>query len=623
MSRTSLKRLFPALLLSLACGNGSEPPPPSIEDDFFPLDDANSVRAGAPSNDELPEEGKADEVLPRQFDLMDTQSPVQSQGSRGVCSIFATAALAEHLYLIEGTIPNPDFSEQFLQWSTKVELGRFTNTSGSSAQVNIDAFSRFGVPLEGDWPYQSRPWSASDDERCAGDEDMQPVVCHTNGEPPASALAAPRYRIGRGRWINSRANSLKSHMFNTNTGVQIGGDFYYQAWGHGGSRIPRYSGYRDFGYIVTPNAADVTSSSEHRAGHSILVVGWDDDLEVQAIDENGQLAVDADGNAVMQRGFFLFKNSWGTGWATQNPMGAGYGWISYEYVERYMSAYASSVPELMLTEVCGDARDNDFDGLTDCADSDCATDRACIDPAGSYENATALDIPDASEAGVSSTIEVAEGGTISGLSVDVDITHPYVGDLTVTLSKGDTTVTLHARSGAGTDDIKRAFDVSDFDGQDAAGTWTLRVVDGARSDAGRLNRWSLAITRCAGGDCGSTPTTLTGSNDTLQVIPDATPAGVSSDVTISGAGSVATLRVTVNLTHTFIADLVVSLRKDGGAPVELMREQYVDDTMLVRTFTVNDFDGQAAAGTYTLNVADVSGGDEGTLNGWSLEIVTD
>jgi hypothetical protein len=57
MSSTALKRLFPALLLAIACGNGSEPPPISMEDDFFPIDDFDTVRADAPSNDVLPEEG--------------------------------------------------------------------------------------------------------------------------------------------------------------------------------------------------------------------------------------------------------------------------------------------------------------------------------------------------------------------------------------------------------------------------------------------------------------------------------------------------------------------------------------------------------------------------------------
>jgi len=63
--------------------------------------------------------------------------------------------------------------------------------------------------------------------------------------------------------------------------------------------------------------------------------------------------------------------------------------------------------------------------------------------------------------------------------------------------------------------------------------------------------------------------------------------------------------------------------KDGGTPVELLREEYVEDTVLVRTFPVDAFNGQPAAGSWTLHVADLAGGDVGTLNAWSLEIVTE
>ncbi len=36
---------------------------------------------------------------------------------------------------------------------------------------------------------------------------------------------------------------------------------------------------------------------------------------------------------VMEKGFFLFKNSWGTsGFGILNRFGPGYGWISYAYV---------------------------------------------------------------------------------------------------------------------------------------------------------------------------------------------------------------------------------------------------------------------------------------------------
>ena len=58
-------------------------------------------------------DGKFDVTLPKEFDLLDTMGPVRNQRSRGVCSIFSTIGLMEHLYIKEGTITNPDFSEQW------------------------------------------------------------------------------------------------------------------------------------------------------------------------------------------------------------------------------------------------------------------------------------------------------------------------------------------------------------------------------------------------------------------------------------------------------------------------------------------------------------------------------
>ncbi|MBO6938531.1 MAG: proprotein convertase P-domain-containing protein [Deltaproteobacteria bacterium] len=610
------RHLSIVLALGLGACAGDDGIDPPIEDDNFGLDAIDGY-LGAPDNSTLATEAKFDQVLPAQFDLVATQSGVKSQGSRGVCSIFGSIALMEHLYISEGTIANPDFSEQFLQWSAKSELGSFPNTGGSSARSNIQALNQYGTVEEADWAYESSPWGTSDDEACTGDS--QPTRCYTNGEPPAAALMAQRWTIPRGRWINSSPESIKAHMFNTNTAVQAGGDFFYQAWIHGGSLLPRYTGYREHGYVLAPNAADIESSNTHRAGHSFLLVGWDDELEVQAVDAEGNLAVDEAGEPIMQKGFFLFKNSWGTGWATSNPHGAGYGWIAYEYVEDHLSAYASGLPELMLAEACGDGVDNDRNGLADCADPACSSDRSCMDPAGSYSSTETVAIPDNDPTGASSTIEVAEGGTISGLSVDVDITHTYRGDLTVTLSKGSTSVTLVANEGAGADDIVESFDVSDFDGEDAAGTWTLTVVDSANADTGNINGWSLTITRCAGGDCDSTPETSTFMNETLAVIPDDDATGATSSIEVGESATINAVRVTVNLTHPFMADLTVSLEKDGTT-VELMSEEYVEDTMLVRTFTVDDFNGGDMAGTWNLNVVDTAPADEGTLNGWSLEV---
>ena len=49
----------------------------------------------------------------------------------------------------------------------------------------------------------------------------------------------------------------------------------------------------------------------------------------------------------MQKGFYIFKNSWGTSrFGVNNPNGAGYGYIQYKYVEQYGSAYTTTVPAL-------------------------------------------------------------------------------------------------------------------------------------------------------------------------------------------------------------------------------------------------------------------------------------
>ncbi len=273
----------------------------------------------------------------------------------------------------------------------------------------------------------------------------------------------------------------------------------------------------------------------------------------------------------------------------------------------------------MVDELCGDGVDNDGNGAIDCADMACSGDRSCVDPSGTYSNTDVAPIPDNDSAGVSSIIEVVEGGTISGLSVSVDITHPYRGDLTVTLSKGGVSMTLVDREGAGDDDIVDTFDVGAFDGEDSAGVWTLTVVDTANADMGQLNGWNLDITRCAGGDCDSMPTVGTYTNETLAVIPDNDTTGVSSVITVPDGGSITATRVTVNISHPFLADLTVTLT-NGSSTVTLLSEETIEGTSLMRTFTVSDFNGEDSAGAWTLQVVDGAARDEGTLDSWSLEI---
>jgi hypothetical protein len=115
-------------------------------------------------------------------------------------------------------------------------------------------------------------------------------------------------------------------------------------------------------------------------------------------------------------------------------------------------------------------------------------------PAGNhYASTTAAPIPDNTAAGVTSTITVPDALTVGTLAVTLDVSHTYVGDLTITLQHGAVTHTLWAKTGGRQQDIQQTFTVDAFHGQAAQGEWILKIVDSASMDDGTLNSWSLDI----------------------------------------------------------------------------------------------------------------------------------
>jgi subtilisin-like proprotein convertase family protein len=116
------------------------------------------------------------------------------------------------------------------------------------------------------------------------------------------------------------------------------------------------------------------------------------------------------------------------------------------------------------------------------------------------EAAPGIDIPDEDPNGVSSTITVDQQGTIQNAKVGIDITHTYIGDLTVELiSPGGSRVTLHNRAGKGKDNLITTFDASTvpamavLKGQKMQGNWMLKISDVAGRDVGKLNKWSIDL----------------------------------------------------------------------------------------------------------------------------------
>lgn len=204
---------------------------------------------------------------------------------------------------------------------------------------------------------------------------------------------------------------------------------------------------------------------------------------------------------------------------------------------------------------------------------------------------TPVAIPNGPTAGVSRSITVGPSFAIADVRVIVDVTHPFLTDLTLTLSKGAISVPLVQRVGLGTSPLgldlsgqytfsdagsqtfwERAFTLpvsatavpigtyaaSDgvgnpislraaLAGSGSTGTWTLTITDLDPADAGTLNGWQLVFEpgtadRCAipGACCTGAPQGGVGTTCTLATLSECAAAGGSfrgSGISCGAAGN--------------------------------------------------------------------------------------
>ncbi|NKE63576.1 S8 family serine peptidase [Lentzea sp. PSKA42] len=101
-------------------------------------------------------------------------------------------------------------------------------------------------------------------------------------------------------------------------------------------------------------------------------------------------------------------------------------------------------------------------------------------------------------------------------------------------------------------------------------------------------------------------------------IPDA-GAAVTSPITVSGVtgNAPATLKVDVNIVHTYRGDLVIDLIAPDGTAYRLKASNGDSADNVVETYTVNA-SSEVANGTWKLQVQDVARVDTGHINSWKL-----
>ncbi|HWK66184.1 MAG TPA: M6 family metalloprotease domain-containing protein [Rhizobiaceae bacterium] len=117
-----------------------------------------------------------------------------------------------------------------------------------------------------------------------------------------------------------------------------------------------------------------------------------------------------------------------------------------------------------------------------------------------------------------------------------------------------------------------------------------------------------------------------GAASPMLSIPDNKAAGISSTIAIEQSGTVAEIKVSVDIKHSYIGDLRVVLISPAGRSTVLHPQLGGSTDDLVTTYDstvpgiLGDMVGQPMMGTWTLNVSDRARVDVGKLRKWSIEL---
>lgn len=89
---------------------------------------------------------------------------------------------------------------------------------------------------------------------------------------------------------------------------------------------------------------------------------------------------------------------------------------------------------------------------------------------------------------------------------------------------------------------------------------------------------------------------------------------VPDDITVFG------MEASVDITHTYSGDIVISLTSPQGTTTVLRQNQGGATDDIVESYNTDAFNGEIATGDWTLNVLDTFNGDNGTVNNWNVVI---
>ena len=234
-----------------------------------------------------------------------------------------------------------------------------------------------------------------------------------------------------------------------------------------------------------------------------------------------------------------------------------------------------------------------------------------------FSNAGINGVPDPGET-VGMKIHVTNQGTLGAVNITgtLSTTTPSVNIIQNVSAYPDLAI------GAGADnetDFEIQIDPTFTCGDPIDLTLTIQYDNSTR--ATKIMNFQIGTGIAQGADASVSPGTA---------IPDNTT--ITSDIVVSGTGMnvTASINFDVNISHTYIGDLEVSVESPNGTIVILHDNTGAgaDDIIgnypgdLTPAGSLSGFLGEPLDGTWTLSITDSAGGDTGTLNSWAIHDIS-
>lgn len=223
-------------------------------------------------------------------------------------------------------------------------------------------------------------------------------------------------------------------------------------------------------------------------------------------------------------------------------------------------------------------------------------------------------IPDNDPNGLLDIINVHRDLTVKGVELEVNIDHPYNGDLSIELhAPNGKKVTALAPGRSPGKDVRTTFskdDLHKLTGDKSKGEWKMKVVDSGARDSGTLENWSLHLT-------------LANSKKSEIMIED--DVQLKSVQYCHQGGDILDIKANLKIAHGHIGDLIVDLESPSGTTIKLHNKTGGAETELNKTFDASDleaFIGEKAKGKWCVSINDTMPRDAGKLLSWSLNIKT-